>query len=177
MQTIDSTFNSYAFPGHTDIWNGFDNLLAALNYAKNRYGYNLSFLGQGHGYANGGIASSPSVFGEAGPEMAIPLDSLKSSRGYELLGKTMAIFASRDHLNDQPAGNAAGIGEKLDRVVELLERVLLSDPAQLINAIAGKFEVTTELNVDKTKLAKTIAPDLQRILAKNIARQKRGLNV
>ena len=55
MQTKRSTFNAYKAPGHDDIFNAYDNLLAALNYAKHRYGPNLSFLGQGHGYDNGGV--------------------------------------------------------------------------------------------------------------------------
>lgn len=177
MQTIDSTFNAYAFPGHNDIWNGFDNILAALNYAKHRYGNNLSFLGHGHGYANGGIANTPSIFGEAGAEMAIPLDSLKSSRGYELLGRTASIFASRDNLSNQASGDDESLRDKLNTIITLLKQLLLNDPTELVSAIAGKFEVTTEVKLDKNKLAKTIAPDLQRILATKIAQQKRGLNV
>ncbi|MFF0489731.1 transglycosylase SLT domain-containing protein [Nocardia sp. NPDC004068] len=38
MQTIDSTFNSYAAPGHTDIWNPVDNIVAGARYALDRYG-------------------------------------------------------------------------------------------------------------------------------------------
>lgn len=54
MQTKRGTFDSNALPGHRNLWNGFDNILAGLNYAKKRYGDSLYFLGQGHGYANGG---------------------------------------------------------------------------------------------------------------------------
>lgn len=38
MQTIDSTFNAYALPGHTDIWNPVDNICAGVRYALSRYG-------------------------------------------------------------------------------------------------------------------------------------------
>jgi SLT domain proteins len=38
MQTIDSTFNTYAMPGHGDIWNPVDNAIAAIRYAVSRYG-------------------------------------------------------------------------------------------------------------------------------------------
>lgn len=60
LQTIDSTFNAYKFTGHDDIWNGYDNMLAAINYAKNRYGGGKDVMsasgkgmGSGHGYAVG----------------------------------------------------------------------------------------------------------------------------
>lgn len=55
MQTKRGTFNQYKAPGHDDIFNAYDNLLAALNYAKHTYGPSLSFLGNGHGYDNGGV--------------------------------------------------------------------------------------------------------------------------
>ncbi|MEY8515015.1 phage tail tape measure protein [Lactococcus taiwanensis] len=79
MQTISATFNAYKFPGHGDIFNGYDNLLAALNYAKHRYGPSLSFLGNGHGYANGGWADKPSIFGEISGEPEVVINPKRNS--------------------------------------------------------------------------------------------------
>jgi SLT domain-containing protein len=41
MQTIDSTFAEWAVPGHTNVWNPVDNIVAATRYALNRYHHNL----------------------------------------------------------------------------------------------------------------------------------------
>ncbi|SDQ43135.1 transglycosylase SLT domain-containing protein [Thermostaphylospora chromogena] len=38
MQTIDPTFNRWALPGHRDIWNPVDNIIAGVRYAIERYG-------------------------------------------------------------------------------------------------------------------------------------------
>jgi hypothetical protein len=38
MQTIDSTFNAYKLPGHDDIYNPVDNIIAGVRYAISRYG-------------------------------------------------------------------------------------------------------------------------------------------
>lgn len=64
MQVKPGTFKTYAVDGHNNIMNGYDNILAGLNYAKHRYGSDLSFLGQGHGYANGGRTNGVGVVGE-----------------------------------------------------------------------------------------------------------------
>ncbi|WP_131501270.1 phage tail tape measure protein [Lactobacillus crispatus] len=77
MQVKPPTFNAYKLKGHNSIWNGYDNMLAGLNYAKHRYGSSLSYLGNGHGYAKGGTHHGSGAFlvGEKGPEiMHVPGD-------------------------------------------------------------------------------------------------------
>ncbi|MBP2475766.1 WXG100 family type VII secretion target [Crossiella equi] len=38
MQTIDPTFNRWSLPGHKDIWNPVDNIIAGIRYSVERYG-------------------------------------------------------------------------------------------------------------------------------------------
>lgn len=122
MQTISSTFNANKFPGHGDIFNGYDNLLAALNYAKNRYGSSLSFLGNGHGYENGGIISSHGLYEIAEgnrPEMVIPLDPQKKSRATQLLRQANQTINS--NVSNKNSNN---IELALTQAVNLLSQVL-----------------------------------------------------
>lgn len=130
MQVKPGTFRAYHLPGHNDIWNGFDNMLAGLNYAKHRYGRGLSFLGNGHGYANGGIATTPSIFGEAGPEMAIPLSMTRSDRANQLLGETIV------HMAKNNPDRLAHEGDRSTDSNELTEiKALLKDTLNTLNEV------------------------------------------
>lgn len=55
MQCIDSTFNAHKLPGHDDIWNPIDNIIAGVRYTFSRYGGfeghpGLKAMSQGGGY-------------------------------------------------------------------------------------------------------------------------------
>ena len=125
MQTISSTFNANKFPGHGDIFNGYDNLLAALNYAKNRYGASLSFLGNGHGYENGGLISSHGLYeiGEGNkPEMVIPLSVEKNARANQLLAEAnKRINGNSGNSNNTP--DISPILSVLSKIHDSLEDV------------------------------------------------------
>lgn len=78
MQTIPSTFAAYALPGHGNILNPVDNIIAGIRYIMSRYGsvFNVpgiaSLAGGGSyiGYANGGTVDADGTYmvGERGPE-------------------------------------------------------------------------------------------------------------
>lgn len=54
-----------------------------------------------HGYADGGIATEPSIFGEAGAEMAIPLDTMKSTRAWQLMKQVVDYYAGSSNQSTQ----------------------------------------------------------------------------
>ena len=94
LQTKPGTFAANAFPGHGNIMNGFDNILAAIRYAKGRYGANmLGVIGHGHGYENGGwVTEEMYRVGEKGkPEVVIPVT--KPARAMELIGQALNYMA------------------------------------------------------------------------------------
>lgn len=97
LQTKPGTFNAYAFPGHHNIMKGYDNMLAAINYAKNRYGATgmLGVIGHGHGYELGGLIDRDGMYriGEGNkPEMVIPLTNVP--RAVELMSQAVDFMSS-----------------------------------------------------------------------------------
>lgn len=154
MQVKPPTFAAYKLHGHDNIWNGFDNLLAGLNYARHRYGDSLSFLGQGHGYANGGIATQPSIFGEAGAEMAIPLDSMKASRAWELMRQVVAYYGGNNATSKTSTVDTRNLSQQIQELIEISKAVLAvnGEQVQAIHGIKGYDKVTAykQQRIDQT---------------------------
>ena len=146
MQVKPGTFAANKLPGHGNIWNGFDNLLAGLNYARKRYGDSLSFLGQGHGYANGGLVNVESLAHVAEgnrPEMIIPLTASKRGRAYQLLSEVMAQFKHEDG-PAQPTRDDQSISQKEFRSLESKLDQLISGVQQLVQV--GQQQINATIN-------------------------------
>lgn len=168
LQYKTRTFNAYKVRGHGNIYHGWDQLLALFNDSnwRNDIHFGAGWGPTGHArYANGGLANQPSIFGEAGLEMAIPLSAVKSSRSYELLGKTAAIVAARDNIQSTSA-NAGGLSEKLDKVIDLLTAIFTA-PAT----------VETSINVDKQALGNSITEVVNARMRLNSINRKKGISV
>lgn len=149
MQTIGPTFNAYKHPGHNNIRNGYDNLLAAINYIKHRYGTSDAAFNRvaAYGYANGGLVHKNGVYELAEgdmPEYVIPTDIAKRGRAWQLLTEAVARFAGDspqgNHDNTSDRERVSMLENKLDIMIDLLGQLVTngSTPIEVRNIIDGR---------------------------------------
>lgn len=149
MQTIGPTFNAYKHPGHNNIRNGYDNLLAAINYIKHRYGTSDAAFNRvaAYGYANGGLVHKNGVYELAEgdmPEYVIPTDIAKRGRAWQLLTEAVARFAGDapqgNHDNASDRERVSMLESKLDVMIDLLGQLVTngSNPIEVRNIIDGR---------------------------------------
>lgn len=184
MQTISATFNAYKFPGHGNIFNGYDNLLAALNYAKHRYGSSLSFLGNGHGYENGGLINKEGMYrvGEHDlSEMIIPLTkparAIKLMRsalgmmdmsGYDLVTPDIASESSIVDLPNKSVSTSNLTGQDAQTIGEIIAETI----AEIIGGKQSNSD--TDMNVSMQVNDDILAQVVIKAINKRI--QKLGFN-
>ncbi|WP_323067607.1 tape measure protein [Limosilactobacillus reuteri] len=150
-----STWGSWAVPGHTKIMSILDQTMAVLNDSNWRS--DLAPLGVTRGwgptghklFANGGIATTPSIFGEAGAEMAIPLDTMKSTRAWQLLRQVVNYYSG-----EQTTNNNKTTLVDLSKVEKKFDTVLAQNAA-LINAIERLIGVTDSANNPTARYRRT----------------------
>ena len=167
LQFTPQTFKAFAMPGHTNIHKPYDELLAFFNNSdwRNSIGWTVIWGNrkfdwlhsgpQGHRrFANGGIATRASIFGEAGPEMAIPLSNNKLDRARELVAQTLAVMSdnssdssSKQAYNQQIMGN-----EALNQLVEMVNKL-----TEITSQLLTKPEmISTNISVDGQMLAQRL---------------------
>lgn len=132
VQTIEQTFNAYKFKGHDQIYNGFDDLLAGINYMKHIYGKGASAFSRvsgSKGYANGGFSSTAKLANISEGnlmESVIPLS--KPSRAWELIGKSAAYLTKKNNSHTASANNNEGdsnayMKQLVDQNSQLLKQI------------------------------------------------------
>lgn len=152
LQFIQSTFDNYAMPGHTNIRKPFDQLLAMFNDATWRSDLTLGGWSP-HGarrFANGGLVSAHGLYEVAEqnrPEMIIPMDIAKRGRAYQLLSEVMAQFKHEDSSADSNRPVASNkeqfIAEqsKLDELKQGINTMIQLMQTQIaVTKAQGKFD-------------------------------------
>lgn len=166
LQTISSTFNAFKHKGHGNIFNGYDNMLAAMSYAKSRYGGNMTgVIGHGHGYANGGIVDKHGMYEVAEQnkaEMIIPLDHMKRTRGWELLMNVASQFLGEDSgtLGKGVAGNTGDLEKKVEDLTDKMS--ILMD--MLMRQKTTEITIRNEMDGRETSrsMVKYLQPELDK---------------
>lgn len=141
MQTIGPTFEAYKHAGHNNIRNGYDNLLAAINYIKHRYGTSDAAFNRvaAYGYRNGGLVANHGVYElaeENKPEYVIPTDVAKRGRAWQLLSEAVARFAGEapdDRSTSASDASIAKLEAKFDTVISLLSQLVSKGDRPIVN--------------------------------------------
>lgn len=150
-----STWKSWAVPGHTKIMSILDQTMAVLNDSNWRsdlapIGVKRGWGPHGHKlFANGGIATTPSIFGEAGAEMAIPLDTMKSTRAWQLMRQVVDYYAGSSNQNTQVVNQT-----DLTPLEKRFDEALVQNQ-QLINLIDKLIGVTDSANNPTARYRRT----------------------
>ncbi|WP_439424824.1 tape measure protein [Oenococcus alcoholitolerans] len=112
---------------------------SAYGGISNAYHFWLSH----HAYANGGLATTPSIFGEAGAEIAIPWADDKKPRAMELLDQTAQHFT----------GKSLNVNQDNSKVEELLDQnnKLTNLVTNLLSAILGETQKANQPLSDLVK--------------------------
>ena len=134
-QVVPPTFDLYKQNAHANIWNGYDNLYAAINYMKHAYGSNSAAFSRvaGGAYANGGLSITEKLahISEGNkPEMIVPLVPTKATRAWELIGKAVGILSAQSGFKNQPIIDTKEAEEEHEfrhSVLQLLERIATKD--------------------------------------------------
>lgn len=130
-----------------------------------------------HGYANGGVISSPqlAMVGEGnGPETIIPWDITKRARAYRLMDRTLKHFKQQDDPTSQ--GEDSKILLEILKVMTSIEKKIDSEITETRKLGEQPINVSGDFNVDGRKFARYIRTYLREFDRQTVVRGRYNLS-
>lgn len=145
VQVKTPTFNAYKLPGHGNIWNGLDNLVAGMRYAKATYGKTglLNQIGRGLPYKTGGIITQNGLYNlaeDGHSEVVVPLDPARATDAMKL------IAYAQSKVNDKK-------NKRPNQIKSTTSNVSSNDNAEILRMLAKQIEQQQEQINILTKIA------------------------
>ncbi|MDK9870145.1 peptidoglycan DD-metalloendopeptidase family protein, partial [Staphylococcus equorum] len=128
VQVKPATFAANKLPGHGDIWNPLDNLIAGMRYAKATYGPKkmLDRIGHGLPYKTGGIINSEGMYNlaeDGHSEVVVPLDPARANDAMKLIGYAQSKIKDKKNKRPNDVSNKYGSQSGDDNTNLLLQMI------------------------------------------------------
>jgi tape measure domain-containing protein len=174
LQFIDSTFMKYAMPGHTNIWNPLDQLLAMFNDTSWRSDLTLGGWGPvgGRRFADGGWAFEPAIFGEAPGQPEVAINPRRDTAD----GLIAEAIQARAKVN--PNGIAGKLSQLINNTKSAANSMMpvfatsngghASQSASANGRVDMSGDVTISVQLDSNTIARTTYPKIKAIKAQEI---------
>ncbi|MEK1366076.1 tape measure protein [Limosilactobacillus fermentum] len=167
LQFAGSTWRADALPGHTDWRNGYDEILAAIHVLERGGEGGWGNVGNGHGWANGGWADRPSIFGEVKGQKEIAINPFRPTSEHHILE------AIRERAAKSPSGFAAQLNQIITRQQMASHQIQPATPSSnevptLGNGGRVSGNLTMNFVVDGTTMARVTYPKYKALMAHEI---------
>ncbi|MDC2830400.1 tape measure protein [Limosilactobacillus mucosae] len=174
LQFIDSTFMKYAMPGHTNIWNPLDQLLAMFNDTSWRSDLTLGGWGPvgGRRFANGGWAFEPAIFGEVPGQPEVAINPRRDTAD----GLIAEAIQARAKVN--PNGIAGKLSQLINNTKSAANSMMpvfatsngghAGQSASANGKVDMSGDMTISVQLDSNTIARTTYPKIKAIKAQEI---------
>ncbi|WP_270367753.1 tape measure protein [Limosilactobacillus fermentum] len=167
LQFAGSTWRADALPGHTDWRNGYDEILAAIHVLERGGEGGWGNVGNGHGWANGGWADRPSIFGEVKGQKEIAINPFRPTSEHHILE------AIRERAAKSPSGFAAQLNQIITRQQMASHQIQPATPSSNEVPTLGSGgrvsgNLTMNFVVDGTTMARVTYPKYKALMAHEI---------
>ena len=167
LQFIDPTFQHYAMPGHTNIFNAYDQLLAMFNDTTWRSDLTLGGWGPtgSRRYANGGWADKLAIFGEVPGEPEVAINPARDT------SEDHIAEANEARAKVNPNGFAGNLSKIINEAKQSANNMLpfistgnnhiqaTSNTQQAQPRVDGNINIT--MNIDSKQVSRAVYPTLK----------------